>query len=185
MLFSQKLMKDINDSIRNPILRTYCKFKSKWRKESYLYMSNPLYRTSIARFRTSSHSLLIETGRHCNPPIPANSRICKYCKQNALDDEKHMLIHCDFLSKERNVFLTDISVNRDVFSSQSIDMDDSLFCYILQHSDMNVINNLGKFLHHGFLKRESHKNSVIIVLLMINLLCIVLQLALLNDIEVD
>ena len=59
------------------------------------YLTKPLDLYSkqlIARYRTSAHSLCIETGRHNN--IPRNMRICKYCNLNDIEDEFHFILSC-------------------------------------------------------------------------------------------
>jgi hypothetical protein len=44
------------------------------------------------RYRTSSHSLHIESGRHNN--VPRNMRICKHCSLNDIEDEFHFILKC-------------------------------------------------------------------------------------------
>ena len=50
------------------------------------------YRIALSRFRTSSHSLFIETGRYDN--TPSTERICKTCGMNQTEDEYHFLLAC-------------------------------------------------------------------------------------------
>jgi hypothetical protein len=52
-------------------------------------------RFALARFRTSSHSLEIEVGRHKN--INKEDRLCKYrglYNNDIIEDENHGLFHC-------------------------------------------------------------------------------------------
>ncbi len=53
---------DINNSEKQPKLRTYKKIKSEFCMESYLNLHNVKLRTAIARFWLSAHHLRIETG---------------------------------------------------------------------------------------------------------------------------
>ena len=69
--FVEKWRENINDTDRNPKLRTYCKFKTDFMSEAY-HSNTRKYLTSISRFRTSSHSLHIETGRHTIPITPVS-----------------------------------------------------------------------------------------------------------------
>ena len=71
------IMSSINNSDLQPKLRTYKLFKLDFRLEPYLTMNfeKHIY-SSIAKFRTSSHHLRIETGRHDRPFIPADQRFC-------------------------------------------------------------------------------------------------------------
>ena len=76
--FVENWLENINDTDKNPILRTYCKFKTDFTREAYLQHSNTRkYFTNISRFRTSSHSLHIETGRHTIPITSISDRICQ------------------------------------------------------------------------------------------------------------
>ena len=100
--FMNNWFAEINNSDNNPILRTYKLFKKQYCIEPYLMkLVSSKYRATLARFRTSSHSLAIETGRHTSPYTPKEKRICQYCTLNQIDDEVHMLINCTLHIKER------------------------------------------------------------------------------------
>ena len=65
-----------------PKLRTYCLFKES--RNEALYLSLPIprgLRVAFERFRTGSHCLEIEKGRHHN--IAPEDRLCKLCGQNS------------------------------------------------------------------------------------------------------
>ena len=49
-------------------------------------------RRAITRWRLSSHSLRIETGRYQRPKTPRNERTCIVC--NTMEDEQHSLFVC-------------------------------------------------------------------------------------------
>ena len=73
-----KLMNEIQMFRPETKLRTYKLFKLTSGMEPYL-ISNPRlsYIHAIARFRISSHTLEIETGRHRRPKVPIEERTCK------------------------------------------------------------------------------------------------------------
>ena len=72
-------------------LRTYKLFKTQFNEEKYLStIKNVEWKLCLIKFRVSSHNLLIETGRHCN--VKVENRICKHCKLNEIEDEKHFLM---------------------------------------------------------------------------------------------
>ena len=49
----------------------------------------------VARFRTSSHHLCVETGRWRKPiPAPLNERTCDLCGADVVQDEQHVLLEC-------------------------------------------------------------------------------------------
>ena len=76
----------------NSRLIFYRKIKNQFKLEEYL---NADYETrnSIARMRTSSHSIEIETGRH--KKVPRNDRHCKICNSNTIETEEHFLFECE------------------------------------------------------------------------------------------
>ena len=60
--------------------------------EPYLdIVKEPKYRKALTQFRTSSHNLNIETGRHFN--ITRNERICKNCQSGLIETEYHFFTH--------------------------------------------------------------------------------------------
>ena len=49
-------------------------------------------------------SLKIERGRYNNPITPINHRENTRCElKNEIDDETHLLLHCDAVSNEREI----------------------------------------------------------------------------------
>ena len=89
-------------------LRTYAIFKNNYNMEPYL-TSNLQRPASIclAKFRTSSHNLEIETGRYCRPKLPPEQRLCKICPLNQPETENHFLLHCPAYRNERQDLLND------------------------------------------------------------------------------
>ena len=51
----------------------------------------------------SSHDLKIERGRYNNPITPIKKRICTRCESNEIDDEIHLLLHCNAMNNEREI----------------------------------------------------------------------------------
>ena len=60
--------------------------------EPALYIRSTLENSSIARLRTGTLPITIETGRYRH--IPANERLCKWCKAEEVDDEFHISFTC-------------------------------------------------------------------------------------------
>ena len=61
--------------------------------ENYLScITENKYKTVLARFRTSSCNLFIETGRYDNSP--RNEKLCKSWNMNQIEDEYHFLLVC-------------------------------------------------------------------------------------------
>ena len=90
-----------------PKLRLYCKYKEDKQEELYLSLPIPRrLRRDLARFRTASHILEVEMGRHNN--ISFEDRLCKLCgKSNlfAVEDEFHVVFHCEAYNDIRQVYI--------------------------------------------------------------------------------
>ena len=124
-------LQDINN---NPILRTYKLFKTEFKWECYLNgVKNPKYRKALTKFRTSSHTLEIERGRHTNPTTPLEQRQCRIC--HVLEDETHFLLCGRMFTDERHDFL-------------------DKFIFILQNGDVQVATWTAKFIYHAVKKKE-------------------------------
>ena len=87
-----------------PKLVTYCKFKTSFCFEEYLNkLHNNDLRQLLARFRLSSHNLEIETGTYNR--IDRDSRYCKLCNQNRIENEYHFLLCCPRYIEIRRKYL--------------------------------------------------------------------------------
>ena len=90
-----------------PKLRLYCKYKEDKQEELYLSLPIPRrLRRDLARFRTTSHNLEVEMGRHNN--ISFEDRLCKLCGRSntfAVEDEFHVVFHCETYNDIRHVYI--------------------------------------------------------------------------------
>ena len=150
--FTQKWLSDVNDSRTNPKLRSYCLFKSEFRMEDYFStIRDRKHIIALLRFRTSSHNLRIELGRHTIPITPIEERTCKFCPSGAIDDEIHLMLDCNFHSHERNIFLKSIE---DITSISNFNKRDG-FSTIMSSKSPTIQNALGKFIHGCFQRRQN------------------------------
>ena len=92
-------------------LRLYKTFKGSFKVEPYIdRVPNRNQRCSLTRMRISAHNLRIETGRYSRPnPTPINERTCKYCPDEALDNEAHFLLSCRTFALKRECFFNKMS----------------------------------------------------------------------------
>lgn len=101
--FLQQWHTDINES---PKSLHYKHFKLILEMESYLTVDLPyVNRKVLANFRCSSHSLMIEKGRHQN--IERQYRVCQLClKRNVyvVEDEFHFFYVCPFYNEMRQIY---------------------------------------------------------------------------------
>ena len=106
-IFTQRWRQDIESSSK---LRTYSLVKKYLCVEPYILnlKGNHLI-TAMARYRMSSHDLKIERGRYNDPITPINQRICTRCESNEIDDEIHLLLHCNAMNNEREILLNSVA----------------------------------------------------------------------------
>ena len=110
------------------------------------------FQNATAQFRTSSHQLKIETGRHQN--IPAEQRLCDYCNSSDIDDEVHMLIKCEYHDIERRSFFSSLPsiMQSDIIS------DSNRFRSVMTSKDKEIVYKLAYFIHKCFQKRKQINN---------------------------
>ena len=91
-----------------PKLVTYNLFKDSRDCEPYLKINIPRRLViTFARFRTGSHNLEIEVGRHHT--LAREDRLCKFCRDNkniaVVEDEYHVLIECHYYNDIRILYI--------------------------------------------------------------------------------
>ena len=101
--FTQQWHSEVEES---PKALHYKHFKLILEVEPYLNIDLPfVYRKVLANFRCSSHSLMIEAGRHQN--IDRNLRFCQMClKHNVyiVEDEFHFFLVCPAFDDIRELY---------------------------------------------------------------------------------
>lgn len=141
----RRIINDFNNSDLQPKLRTYKLFKTNLCIEPHLTIGLPkkMYK-NISRFRTSSHNLRIETGRHESPKLPVEERLCTKCDLNEVEDELHFLLICSS-NQSLRIKLTDTATRiipnfRELNNLQK-------FIAILTSAHTEVLTELGNFLN--------------------------------------
>ena len=80
----------------NQKLKFYSIFKNEANQSEFInHIWNPEHRRVASKFRIGNHNLKIETGRLTIPKTPEDLRICDHCNQNSVENELHILFHCD------------------------------------------------------------------------------------------
>ena len=148
--FIHNWQKCVLDHVNYPKCRFYAKFKFKFEMESYLDLIDDFHRRkSLARFRTSSHALHIETVRYKKKELSMeeyhNLLICSYCFE--IEDECHFLLSCTRYSNLRQELFNLPFFNNISFLNAS--RDDKIM-YILNLRDKYHLNNLAKYVQHAF-----------------------------------
>ena len=134
--WKSKLWNDVSQENGNK-LRTYRLYKTDLIAENYVKLNmERSHRRILAKFRSGSLPLQVETGRYKKPKVPLENRICKFCSDNTVEDEMHFLISCDFYSDlRRPLFDKARSCNTDF---QNMLLQDK-FIFIMNYVNMQFI----------------------------------------------
>ena len=126
-------------------LAVYATCKSDIVKEKYLgILTLKKFLVTMARFRTSSHTLEIELGRHKGTLF--SQRICEYCElrgSTCIEDEFHLVLNCPMYGEIRQRYFSVETSN-----------DYNLFIQIMTNQEKIHIINFATFLKEGFTKRQ-------------------------------
>ena len=87
-------------------LTFYREIKDEYGYEEYLNVTNFQHRKLISKLRCSDHVLEIEKGRHkpANMRKTKEERLCIYCNNREVEDEKHFLYRCNLYTALRNQY---------------------------------------------------------------------------------
>ena len=145
-----KLFDDTRKNNSNNKLRTYRKFKYIFTFEKYLnIIKDAKSRKALTQFRTSSHSLNIEKGRHRN--IPVGERTCPHCPES-VENEEHFLVTCTKYSEQRKDFFACVNERSKWFTSLS---NNDRFIFIMSNEDPCIIEALAKFIYSSMEIRKT------------------------------
>ena len=136
-----------SDCMKNNKLNMYTNIKSLLEPEKYLTcVTNTKFKSSLARFRCSSHKLAIETGRWTN--TEAAERICILCANHGevfIESEYHFLLVCLTYRELRDKFIP---------KYYHIHPDNAKFISLLKSDNEKVVTNLAKYVHFASKLRE-------------------------------
>lgn len=131
--YKQSWYGNINNS---PRLQAYSIFKHNFEPEIYLdIVSDKKYKIALTRFRTSTHSLLIETGRYDG--TPRTDRICKSCNMKQIESEYHFLLVCPFYRDLRVKYFTPYFCHWPNINK---------FDTLLSSKSRKIVNNVAKYI---------------------------------------
>ena len=147
-----RLNNDIRkDNKQKNKLRTYRLFKQSFSREPYLVqIKSRETRVMLTKFRISSHTLHIESGRH--PWKAENLRLCTLCSNQCVENELHFMLQCDAYSNYRTVFENNIAKENCNFCMLS---DIDKFIWLLSNEDRHLNNRMGKYILQCFETRAN------------------------------
>jgi hypothetical protein len=128
-------------------LQYYNMYKTVLLPEGYLYLEIPhKFKTALAKLRTTSHTLEIETGRHKN--VNMEDRLCKLCGNSNLyfiESEYHVFMECSVYDDLRKKYLSKTNI---------ITVNIETFVDIMQTIDSEILSSICKFVYYMFELRK-------------------------------
>ena len=117
----------------------YREYKYYFEHEIYLQCLNfRKFRHALAKFRTCSHNLEIEVGRHSG--IARMERTCKLCSLG-VEDEAHFMLYCPVLDWLRQKY-----IQSKFYVSPNINK----FYVLMSTKNETIIDGVAKYLYHAF-----------------------------------
>ena len=115
---------------------------------------NPEHRRVASKFRIGNHNLKIETGRFTIPKTPEDLRICDHCNQNSVENELHILFHCDQYNDLRKTLFIKINDRNTLFTNYNIH---DKVCFLFNNTDSHISRLTANFVFQAFERRKKHK----------------------------
>jgi len=89
-----------------PKLRLYKIIKTELKRETYLDLNSRWKWKWLARMRSGTSDLRLETGRW--EGIPVEKCICRFCVRDEIESEEHILLSCFLFQRERAVTMKEL-----------------------------------------------------------------------------
>lgn len=138
----------LNECYSKPKLRTYVLMKNTFEVEPYVLLDlSRSLRSYVAKIRTGTLQLMIETGRYRSLQI--DERTCILCQNGEVETECHFLFNCIILSNIRREFYSKIIEKYPGFITEN---NERKLKVIMKN---NVINHTARFIKMAFELRNS------------------------------
>ena len=141
----------------SPRLEFFTRIKPRHERDPFLNtVKNFDVKRTYYKFRTSNHSLCIETDRYRTPVIPRERRLCKFCSANKTEDELHFLFECNFYNDLRQIFFKKLKEVTGVDSTDHLNTIFALFTSV----EPTLTTHLANYIHKCFSKRKQFQMEV-------------------------
>ena len=138
------LIKPGPDGFDHNKLRLYKTLKGSFTQEPYIsQIKNRNQRMWLSRYRTSAHTLRIETGRYTVPITPLSQRKCVYCVNGACDTEQHFILFCETFKLKRQCFFGRLDALYPTFLTLN---DEQRLSVVLCPSTLEIAKCVSKYL---------------------------------------
>ena len=126
----------------------YHKYKHTFCKELYVSVIDiAKFRSCLANFRSSSHCLSIEIGRHHN--IEKEYRTCFYC-ESLVEDEFHFILVCPLYEAYRSKYIQETFWKYPTVEN---------FARLMSSTNTEIIRNLAIYLFYSFELRNTELSA--------------------------
>ena len=152
-------LKELQKEGTNDKLRTYCHIKSDYSIEPYLLKQiRQSCRSKITSLRIGSHSLDSEVGRYQNPPIPPESRFCRFCLPDKfIGDECHFLTKCSLFDEKRIELFNSLKLGNIFYNQNDRNKFIILMTSMLKKDDSCL--KIARYIYECFKLHSSHRNG--------------------------
>ena len=147
-IYTQKWNEALHETSKADSYKCY---KSLLFPEKYLFIDLPfVFKQALVRFRSSTHDLMIEKGRHIG--IDPNYRVCNFCLSydlHIVETEFHFLIECEAYNDLRRNIIGNLISNHKTMQD---------FIILISSDEPHIIYKLSKFLYLAYEKRKNFVN---------------------------
>lgn len=127
----------------------FSKIKQEFKEDQFLNdVKNFDLKKDYYKFRTSNHALFIETGRYCRPVLSREKRTCKFCNNNDIEDEMHLLFKCTLYADLRQTFMQNVTTVLEIVPDDQINLTKALF------TSKNTTILTANYIHKCFSRRK-------------------------------
>ena len=142
----------------NKKLKFYSIFKNETRYSEFInHVKNPEHKRIASKFRIGNHNLRIESGRFTIPKTPEDLRICDHCSLNSVENEMHVLFHCNLYDDLRKILFTKIKLFTNYNNHVKV-------CFLSNNTDSYISRPTATFTFQAFERRKKNHNNYTIQL---------------------
>ena len=148
--FLSKAVNNLSKLLKNHqlnLIRTNKKLKF------YSIFKNETNYSEFINHRIGNHNLKIETGRFTTPKTPEDLRICDHCNLNSVENELHILFHCDLYNDLRKTLFIKINDRNTLFTNYNIH---DKVCFLFNNTDSHISRLAANFIFQAFERRKKH-----------------------------
>ena len=128
-------------------LEFFSKIKENFVEEPFLdEVKNYDVKRNFFKFRTSNLSLFIETGRYWRPILPREKSICKFCKNDEIENELHLLFKSSLYADLRKIFFQKVARILDFNPDDQSNALNMMFTSTNRISKIHIANYIPKCL---------------------------------------